>query len=220
MHDRRKSDGPVVPAKPPNNPLDVGAEAVEERGPAEGNAASETRPGRKAGVGVSSAGPRAPSGAEGQGCAVHRAPAPRHRRAPGGGVSGDSPGRGSGGGRGDVAGLRAGSREEPPGSARSGPQGRVPGEAVSQELHPEGRRAAAAARCRRVGGQGPPAGGGRGAERDLRVRLPRFLLRVPAWALTARCAGRARGRDLQAEGELGARRGHPRLLLQPRSFVA
>jgi RNA-directed DNA polymerase len=34
--------------------LDVGAEAVEERGPAKGNAASETRPGRRAGVGVSS----------------------------------------------------------------------------------------------------------------------------------------------------------------------
>ena len=39
-----------TPEKPPNNAADVVAEAVEERGPAKGNAASETRPGRRAGV--------------------------------------------------------------------------------------------------------------------------------------------------------------------------
>ena len=54
MHDRRKSDGPVVPAKPPNNAVDAAAEAVEERGPGKGNATSETRPGRRAGLSVSS----------------------------------------------------------------------------------------------------------------------------------------------------------------------
>jgi RNA-directed DNA polymerase len=54
MDDRRKSDGPVVPAKPPNNAVDAAAEAVEERGPGEGNATSETRPGRRAGLSVSS----------------------------------------------------------------------------------------------------------------------------------------------------------------------
>jgi RNA-directed DNA polymerase len=55
-HADRKSDGPVVPAKPPNNAVPAGAaaEAVEESGPAEGNAASETRPGRRAGQGGSS----------------------------------------------------------------------------------------------------------------------------------------------------------------------
>jgi RNA-directed DNA polymerase len=55
MHDHGKSDGPVVPAKPPNKPVRAGAEAVEERGPAEGNTASKTRPGRRAGMGVSRA---------------------------------------------------------------------------------------------------------------------------------------------------------------------
>jgi len=55
MHDRGKSDGPVVPAKSPNNTGVPVAEAVEERGPAEGNAASKTRPGRRAGPGASSA---------------------------------------------------------------------------------------------------------------------------------------------------------------------
>ena len=47
-------------------------------------------------------------------------------------------------------------------------RGSVPGEAVAEGVHTEGGRAAAAARGRRVGGQDPSAGGGRGAERDLR----------------------------------------------------
>jgi RNA-directed DNA polymerase len=55
MNDHGKSDGPVVPARQPNKPAVVaGAEAVEGRGPAKGNTASETRPGRSAGMGVSS----------------------------------------------------------------------------------------------------------------------------------------------------------------------
>ena len=55
MNDGGKSDGPVVPAKPPNKPaVMAGAEVVEERGPAKGNTASESRPGRSAGLGVSS----------------------------------------------------------------------------------------------------------------------------------------------------------------------
>jgi RNA-directed DNA polymerase len=55
MHERGKSDGPVVPAKPPNKAVSTAAEAVEERGPAKGNTDSSTRPGR-------SAGPDVPSG--------------------------------------------------------------------------------------------------------------------------------------------------------------
>ena len=49
MDDRRKSDDPVVPAKPPNNAQGGVAEAVEERGSPKGNAASTTRSGRSAG---------------------------------------------------------------------------------------------------------------------------------------------------------------------------
>src|SRR6266508_4265037 len=52
MHERGESDSPVVPAKPPNNAAQAGAE--EGRGLAKGNAASETRPGRRAGLSVSS----------------------------------------------------------------------------------------------------------------------------------------------------------------------
>lgn len=55
MNDRGKSDGRVVPAKLPNKPAVVaGAEVVEGRRPAKGNTASEPRPGRSAGQGVSS----------------------------------------------------------------------------------------------------------------------------------------------------------------------
>jgi len=54
MNERRKSDGCVVPQKLPNNPGGPGAEAVEGRRPAKGNAAGETRPGLSAGLGVSS----------------------------------------------------------------------------------------------------------------------------------------------------------------------
>jgi RNA-directed DNA polymerase len=57
MDERGKSDGPVVPAKPPNNAARAVAEVVEERGPAKGNTASTTHPGRSAGHG-------APSGLE------------------------------------------------------------------------------------------------------------------------------------------------------------
>ena len=54
MHDRGKSDDPVVPAKLPNNVQGGAAEVVEESGSAEGNAASETRSGHRAGQGAPS----------------------------------------------------------------------------------------------------------------------------------------------------------------------
>src|SRR5882724_1993021 len=53
MHEGGKSDGPAVPANPPNKAS--AAEAGEERGPAKGNTASKTRPGRSAGLGASRA---------------------------------------------------------------------------------------------------------------------------------------------------------------------
>ena len=54
MHDREKSDGRVLPVKPPNNAQGGAAEAVEGRRSAKGNAAGETRPGRRAGQGAPS----------------------------------------------------------------------------------------------------------------------------------------------------------------------
>ena len=54
MHERGKSDNPVVPAKPPNNAGRPVAEAVEKRGLAKGNTDDPSRPGRSAGLDVSS----------------------------------------------------------------------------------------------------------------------------------------------------------------------
>ena len=55
MHAHQKSDSPVVPASPPNNAASAVAEAGEERGLPKGNTASKPRPGRRAGLGASSA---------------------------------------------------------------------------------------------------------------------------------------------------------------------
>ena len=54
MNGDGKSDGPVVPAKPPNEAALAAEEAVEERGPAKGSTDDPTRPGRRAGEGVPS----------------------------------------------------------------------------------------------------------------------------------------------------------------------
>lgn len=42
MHGQGKSDGPIVPGKPPNKPACTGAEGVEGRGPAKGNPRERT----------------------------------------------------------------------------------------------------------------------------------------------------------------------------------
>jgi RNA-directed DNA polymerase len=55
MNERGKSDGRVVPVKPANKFVRAEAESVEERRPAEGNTASKTRPGLRAGPGALSA---------------------------------------------------------------------------------------------------------------------------------------------------------------------
>jgi RNA-directed DNA polymerase len=52
MHERGKSDSPVVPAKLPNKAACAVAEVVEERGLAKGNTVSATRSGHRAGQGA------------------------------------------------------------------------------------------------------------------------------------------------------------------------
>ena len=54
MDEHEKSDSPVLPTNPPNKATTVAAEVGEERGLAEGNTDSTTRPGRSAGSGVPS----------------------------------------------------------------------------------------------------------------------------------------------------------------------
>ena len=79
---------------------------------------------------------------------------------------------------------------------------------VKRTYIPEGRRAAAAAGHSHAGRQARPAHDGRGAEHDLRDRLPRLLLWVSAGAQPAQRAGCALCRAPDAEGELGARCRH------------
>ena len=103
MHERGKSDRPVVPAKLPNNTGSPGAEAVEGRGLAEGNTDQLDTPrtqGRRRRA--KRAGSCAGSSTEGQGCAVHGAVAPCHAGPSVCGLPGDTPPGRTGGGRGDV----------------------------------------------------------------------------------------------------------------------
>ena len=110
---------------------------------------------------------------QGQEAAVHGAPASRLRgRAAAGGLPGTQAGGRAGHRWGDVAALRRGPGSEPPGLVRTAAARGVPGEAGSESVHPEGGRAAAAARCPRAGGQDSPARRRRGPERHLRDRLP------------------------------------------------
>ena len=55
MNGPGKSDRLIVPVKVPNNAAIAAAEVLEGRGLREGNAASKTRPGLRAGYGASSA---------------------------------------------------------------------------------------------------------------------------------------------------------------------
>ena len=210
MNERGKSDGPVVPAKPPNKAGRPAAEVVEGRGLAKGNTASKTRPGHRAGTARQvrwSVYVKQHEGTRKRGSprSCTTSTVERLRAA----YLALKPEGRAGSRRRDVASTtgrtwRTTSRICTPAASRS-----VPSEAVSEGVHPEGGRAATAARHRRAGGQDRPARRGRGAQRDLRGGLPRLLLRVPAGAQPARRAGCARGRDHAEEGELGARRRHP-----------
>ena len=195
MNEHGKSDRPVVPAKPPNNAgANRRAEGVEGRGLAKGNPPEQNTLRTQSRDGVHQCAGAGTSGSKkGQEAAVHRAPAPRLQpRHAAGGVLRPQAGRRTGRGRarrGSTTGedLEANLQDlSGTAEARS-----VPGQAGSQGVHPQGRRAAAAARRDRAGRQDRPAGHGRGAERHLRDGLPRLLVRVPAGAQPAQCAGRA-----------------------------
>ena len=164
MHDHEKSDRPVLPVKPPNKPGDRG-----RRWWREGACPRGTRPVKHVpdavpdwacpGIWIVCARWRGRTGMCGSPRSfITSASIACGRRI---GRSARAP---RGGRRGHVAGLRAGSRGEPSRSARPCPQRGVSGETDSEGVHTEAGRAAAAARGRVVGGQDPPAGGGRGVE--------------------------------------------------------
>jgi RNA-directed DNA polymerase len=177
MNERGKSDSPVVPAKPLNKtPV---AEAVEGRGLAEGNTASTTRPGHRAGLGAPHALDRVRESARRD--KETRFTALLHHV--------------------DLTRLRAAYWAIRPKAAPGvdGVRWEAYGqdlEANLQDLHtrlhigryrakpsrrayiPEGGRAATAARHRHAGRQDRSAGRRRGAQRHLRGGFPGFLLRV------------------------------------------
>ena len=158
MHDREKSDGRVLPVKLPNGAQGGAAEVVEGRRPAKGNTASETRSGPSAGQGALSELGRvrrvAATDKEARFTALlHHVDVDRLRMAYFALRPKAAPGV-----DGVMGGLRVGPGGQPQGSPCSGPQGRVPGEAVSEGVHPEARWAAAAARGRQFGGQDPFSG--------------------------------------------------------------
>ena len=196
MNGRGKSDGPVVPANPSNKAAVAAAEAGEERGPAKGNTASKTRPGHSAGSGASSALDRVREVARRDKEArftalLHHVRLDRLRAAywainpkaaPGvDGVTWEAYGQELEANLQDLHGRVHAGRYR----ARPSRQG----------VHPEGGRAAAAARHRHAGGQDRSAGRRRGAQRRLRGGLPGLLLRVPAGTQPASGVGCARGRD-------------------------
>src|SRR5438552_18952535 len=156
-----------------------GGKWPSRREPATAKRAPDTEPGRRA----QCAGEGTTSSKKGQEGAVYRAPAPRlQRRNASGGLLQSQEGSRAGRGWRDVAALRGGAGREPPGPFRKAETRSIPGKASPQGVHPEGRRAAEAARCDRAGGQARPARDGRGAERHLRDGLSRLLVRVPAGA--------------------------------------
>ena len=194
MNGYGQSDRFVVPANPLNKA--AAAEAGEERERTKGNTAGETRPGRSAGPSVSSELDRVRQVARRDKEArftalLHHVSLERlvlaywdlsPKAAPGvDGVTWAAYGQDL------VANLRDLHER-----VQQGATGRV----RLAGVHPEGGRAAAAARHRHAGGQDRPAGRRRGAERHLRGGLPGFLLRVPARAQPAPGAGCAGGRDL------------------------
>ena len=212
MNGRGKSDSSVVPEKPPNKAGEPAAEAVEGRGLAKGNSPERNALRTQGRDGAPSALERVRQAARED--RKQRFTALLHhvydierlraayfalKRDAAAGVDGET-------WRHYGEDLEA----QPPGPLRAAEARSVPSEAGSEGVHPEGGRAAAAARRSRAGRQDRPARRRRGAERDLRGGLPRLLVRLPTGAQPASGAGCARGRDPDEEGELGARRRHPR----------
>ena len=173
MHERGKSDSPVVPAKPPNKAGRPVAEVVEERGLAEGNtdrpdtSRTQCRARRAKRVGSC-----ARSSTKGQGRTVHSAAAPRRPRASRAAYCGDQPEGRTGSRPGDVGRLRRRTSRQPRRPAPPGPQRRLPGEPVSAGVHTEVGRAQRPLGIATLEDEDPPAGPRRGAERHFGQRPP------------------------------------------------
>ena len=221
MHGHGKSDSVIVAVKPTNKcgAIRCGAGGAKDGDQGECGSAKHA-PGAEPGKRVTGAGAHTASSKGKEEGEVHRAPPPHQHRSARRGVLRTQGERRTGGRWTDVDGLRGRPRAQPRGPARSGPSGSVSGTAVTARLHTQAGRPTAPARDCRSGGQDRPTGDSRGAQRDLRGRLPRVLVRVPTRARHARCAGCAQCRDRQHEGELDTGRRHPIVLRRNQSGMA
>src|SRR6266436_7409710 len=109
---------------------------------------------------------------------VHRAFPPHQRRVAQAGVLRTQEGRRARGGRPDVAGLRGRPRSQYRRPARTGPERSVSGDAEPSTIPTKTRRTTATNRDCRPRRQDRPEGDGRGAEYDLRGRVPRIFVWV------------------------------------------
>src|SRR5215469_6659346 len=102
-----------------------------------------------------------------------------------------------------VDGLRGGPRTQDRGSAWTGPPRSLSATTIPPGLHRQGGWKTTAVSDRRPRGQDCPGRDRHSAQRHLRRRLRRLLLRVPTRPRTARCVGRALDGDQNKKGELG-----------------
>jgi hypothetical protein len=189
MNRNEESDPIVLAMKPTNKAGRPVAEPVERRVGTKGNESAQHAPGAEPGKCDPGAGSRTASSKDKEEGTVHRAPASCRHRSASYRVPRAPTRRRAGSGRPDVVGLRGRPRASARGPARPGPAGSVPTATVPPDVYTEGGREAAAAGDRRPGRQDRPGRDGYGAERDLRGRLPRVLLRVSTWTGTTRRAG-------------------------------
>src|SRR6202795_2318789 len=124
---------------------------------------------------------------------VHRAFPPHQRRVAQAVVLRTQEGRRARGGRPDVAGLRGRPRSQYRRPARTGPERSVSGDAEPAALSTKARRPTATNRDCHPRRQDRPEGDCRGAEYDLRGRVPRLFVWVPPQAQSARCHARFGG---------------------------
>ena len=195
MHDREKSDPAIVATKPANKAGQPAAESVERRAGAKGNANQQSTRRAQDRESVSQALERVRKAARQR--KKERFTALFHHLSPA--MLRTAFLRPQARGRPGVDGLTWQDYEadldrrieDLHARVQRGAYRALPSPAT---VHTEAGWPTAPARDRRSGRQDRPEGDRRGAERDLRGRLPRVLVWIPAQAQPARCAGRPGGR--------------------------
>jgi len=170
MYGSKRSDLAIVAMKPTNKAgSTTAAEPVEPRAGAEGNADQQSTHWTQSRARVTQALGRVRQVSQGkEEGTVHRVAPPGGSRPTPVVVLRSQAQRGTGGGRGRVAGLRGRTGEQSSGPACTSPPGRLPGTTRPAQVPPQAGWAAAAVGDRRTGGQTSPASG-RGSHHFRRI---------------------------------------------------